>query len=127
MIVRSPPVSTAVSSPHHPPPDPAPVLALLSASLLSVPVLSPLPPAPLNFLLLHRGERAQNLGAIRAGASLQLELRMIAIEPGTHKIEGLQFIDALTEQVHETGTLADVFCHSGEPGPRGWGLDELLS
>lgn len=54
----------------------------------------------------------RNLGVLKPNASTLLKLRLIAIEPGVQRVSGLQLIDALTEQVHEVGVLAEVFVHA---------------
>jgi hypothetical protein len=54
----------------------------------------------------------RNLGALKPNATLPLKLRLIAIEPGVQRVSGMQLIDALTEQVHEIGVLAEVFVHA---------------
>lgn len=54
----------------------------------------------------------QNLGTVPAQSSKPLTLRLIAVEPGIQRIGGMQFIDALSEHVHEAGTLADVYVHN---------------
>jgi hypothetical protein len=59
--------------------------------------------------LLADGLCTRNLGAFKPQSSQQLTLRLIAIEPGIQKVTGMQLVDALTEQVYEVGTLADVF------------------
>ena len=58
--------------------------------------------------LLIDGLCTRNLGTLKPNTSKQLELQLIAIEPGVQKLSGMQLIDALTEQVHEVGTIADV-------------------
>ena len=67
--------------------------------------------------ILIDGLCTRNLGTFKSQASMPLELRLIAIEPGIHTISGLQLIDALTEQVHEVGTLADVLVRNTADEP----------
>jgi len=66
---------------------------------------------PADAAIVVDGVCTRTLGTFRPHSSQQISLRFIAIEPGMQKVTGLQLVDALTEQVHEVGTLADVFVH----------------
>ena len=62
--------------------------------------------------LIVDGLCTRNLGTLKPSATQRLSLRLIAIEPGIQKVAGMQLIDALTEQVHEVGTLHEVLVHN---------------
>ena len=68
-----------------------------------------LPPATAAIVV--DGVCTRNLGTFRPHSAQPVTLRLIAVEPGMQKVTGLQLIDALTEQVHEVGALADVLVH----------------
>jgi len=66
-----------------------------------------LPPATAAIVV--DGVCTRNLGTFRPHSSQSITIRLLPIEPGMQKVTGLQLIDVLTEQVHEIGSLADVF------------------
>jgi len=66
-----------------------------------------LPPAPAAIVV--EGVCTRNLGTFRPNSSQSVTIRMLAIETGMHRVTGLQLIDVLSEQVHEVGSLADIF------------------
>ena len=73
--------------------------------------------APMGIGMVMDGLCTRHLGSFKPKASKPLVLRMIAIEPGIQKVDGMQLVDALTEQVHEVGTIAEVFVHNHHLAP----------
>ena len=58
------------------------------------------------------GPCRRSLGTLKPHAATPVTLRLVALEPGVQKLVGMQLLDALTEQVHDLGHLADVFVHN---------------
>jgi hypothetical protein len=63
------------------------------------------------------GLSMRSLGTLRPRATMPVTLNLVALVPGMQRVSGMQLEDALTEQVHELGTLAEVFVHNA---PSAW-------
>ena len=50
----------------------------------------------------------QSLGTIKPHSSINVTLRLIALEPGLKKISGMQLIDTVSSETIEVGPIADV-------------------
>uniref|UniRef100_A0A7S0NNI5 Trafficking protein particle complex subunit 13 n=1 Tax=Calcidiscus leptoporus TaxID=127549 RepID=A0A7S0NNI5_9EUKA len=64
-------------------------------------------PANTNAIVLD-GASGRSLGTLKANSSQNATLNLIALEPGMHKIVGLQLVDSLADAPIDVGPLADL-------------------
>lgn len=58
------------------------------------------------------GLSMRSLGALQPQATMPVTLSLVALIPGLQRVGGMHLEDALTEQEHDLGTLAEVFVRS---------------